>query len=174
MTTLCMQWLPQRHNCIWLLGRFIPWSRSGELRMQKLKSYLVRTQSLNVLPLKPGEGQHIAIHAMLIARDFFLPYFYPSGPFTCIFRKPLLISPVLAVANTWLCWGVKPYISSMRDPRLNPTGRHLHYSCISFITFPVQNPSHCRRHWRWHLWKTWAVLLFHLLKSRWSYHVVCR
>ena len=27
--------------------------RSGELRTQKLKSHLVRTQSLNVLPLKP-------------------------------------------------------------------------------------------------------------------------
>ena len=37
------------------------------------------------IPLKPGVGQHIAIHAMLIARNFFLAYFYPSGPFTCIF-----------------------------------------------------------------------------------------
>ena len=34
--------------------------RSGELRTQKLKSHLVRTQSLNVLPLKPGVGQYIA------------------------------------------------------------------------------------------------------------------
>ena len=81
-------------------------SRSGELRTQKLKSHLVRTQSLNVLPLKlvswcfepsqpqritlplkPGVGQHIAIHALLTARDFFLAYFYPSSPFTCIFSK---------------------------------------------------------------------------------------
>ena len=31
--------------------------RSGELRTQKLKSHLVRTQSLNVLPFKPGVGQ---------------------------------------------------------------------------------------------------------------------
>ena len=69
--------------------------------MQKLKSHLVRTQSLNVLPLKPGVGQYIAIHT---ARDFFLAYFYPSGPFTCIFSKPLPIFPVLAVTNTWfLC-----------------------------------------------------------------------
>ena len=30
---------------------------SGELRTQKLKSHLVRTQSLNVLPLKSGVGQ---------------------------------------------------------------------------------------------------------------------
>ena len=90
-----------------LLPSFSP--RSRELRMQKLKSHLVRTQSLNVLPLKPGVGQYIAIHATLTARDFFLAYFYPSSPFTCIFSK---ISPdfvlfcffALAVANTWfLC-----------------------------------------------------------------------
>ena len=60
---------------------------SGELRTQKLKSCLVTTQSLNVIPLKPGVGQCIAIHATLTARDFFLVYFYPSGPFTCIFAE---------------------------------------------------------------------------------------
>ena len=70
--------------------------RSGELRTQKLKSHLVRTQSLNVLPFKPGVGQYIAIHATLTARDFFLAYFYPSSPFTCIFSKT---SP-----NFFLCW----------------------------------------------------------------------
>ena len=70
--------------------------RSGELRTQKLKSHLVRTQSSNVLPFKPGVGQYIAIHATLTARDFFLAYFYPSSPFTCIFSK---ISP-----NFFLCW----------------------------------------------------------------------
>ena len=61
--------------------------RSGELRTRKLKSHLVRTQSLNVLPLKPAVGQYIAIHATLTARDFVLANFYPSGPFTCIFSK---------------------------------------------------------------------------------------
>ena len=61
--------------------------RSGELRTQKLKSHLVRTQCLNVLPLKVEVGQYIAIHATLTARDFFLAYFYPSGPFTCIGSK---------------------------------------------------------------------------------------
>ena len=77
--------------------------RSGELRTQKLKSHLVRTQGLDVLPLKPRVGQYIAIHATLTARDFFLAYsLYHSGPFTCIFSKPLPLSPVLAVANTWL------------------------------------------------------------------------
>ena len=61
--------------------------RSGELRTQKLKSHLVRTQSLNILPLKLGVGQYMAMYATLTARDFFLAYFYPSGPFTCIFTK---------------------------------------------------------------------------------------
>ena len=60
---------------------------SGELRMQILHSHLVRTQSLNVLPLKPGVGQCIAIHAMFTARDFFLAFFCPSSPFTCISSK---------------------------------------------------------------------------------------
>ena len=56
--------------------------RSGELRTQKLKSHLVRTQRLNVLPLEPGVGQYIAIHAAFFSRNFFLAYFYPSSPFT--------------------------------------------------------------------------------------------
>ena len=46
------------------------------------------------------------MHATLTARDFFLAYFYPSDPFTCIFfPKPLPIFPVLAVANTSFCVG---------------------------------------------------------------------
>ena len=57
----------------------------GKIFLQKLKSHLVRTQSLNVLSLKPGVGQYIAIHATLTARAFFLANFYPSGPFICIF-----------------------------------------------------------------------------------------
>ena len=74
---------------------------SGELWMQKLKCHLVRTQGLDVLPLKPGVGQYIAIHATLTARDFFLAYFYPSNPFTCIFSKTSPdFFPVLVVANT--------------------------------------------------------------------------
>ena len=81
--------------------RTYKYPRRGELRTQKLKSDLVRTQSLNVLPLKPGVGQYIAEHATLAARDFFLAYFYPSGPFTCIFPKPLPISHVFVVAYTW-------------------------------------------------------------------------
>ena len=79
---------------------YIP--RSGELRTQTLKSHLVRKHILNVLPLKPGVGQYIAIHATLTARDFFLDYFYPSSPFTCIFAINLSrFFLCLAVANTW-------------------------------------------------------------------------
>ena len=45
------------------------------------------THSLKVLPLKPGVGQYIAMHATLTVRDFFHANFYPSGPFVCIFSK---------------------------------------------------------------------------------------
>ena len=72
--------------------------RSGELRTQKLKSNLVRTQSVNVLSLKPGVGQYTAIYVTLTARNFFLAYFYPSGPFICIFPKPLQIFPCVGCA----------------------------------------------------------------------------
>ena len=79
--------------------------RSGELRTQKLKSHLVRPQSLHVLPLKPGIGQYISIPATLTARDFFLANFYLSGPFTYIFSKT---SPNFSrVANTGSCVGLQ-------------------------------------------------------------------
>ena len=80
--------------------------RREELRTQKSKSHLVRTHSLNVLPLKPGAGQYIAVYATLTARNFFLAYVYPSGAFTCIFSKTSSdFFPVLAVANTGSCVG---------------------------------------------------------------------
>ena len=78
---------------------------SGELQSQKLKSHLVRTQSLNVLLLKPGVGQYIAILATLTARDFFLLYSTLPVHSPAFFPKPLLIFPVLAVANTWFPLG---------------------------------------------------------------------
>ena len=61
----------------------------------------MKTQSLTVLPLKPGVGQYFALHATLTARNFFLAYFYLCSPFTCIFAKtsPEFFS-ALAVANT--------------------------------------------------------------------------
>ena len=52
-----------------------------------LISHLLRTQCLNVLPLKPRIGQDIATHAILTVRDFLLAHFYLSGPFTCTFSK---------------------------------------------------------------------------------------
>ena len=66
------------------------------------KSRLVRTQSLNVFPLKPKVGQYIAIHASLPARNFFPAYFYPSSPFTCIFSKT---SPDFSLCWLWLTHG---------------------------------------------------------------------
>ena len=55
--------------------------------MQKLMSHLLRTKSLKALPLKTGVGQYLTMHATLTARNFFLAYFYPSGPFIFIFSK---------------------------------------------------------------------------------------
>ena len=83
----------QENRVCWFLCLIVCFSssmgrpRSGELRTQKLKSHLVRSQSLNVLPLKPEIGQNIAMFATLTARNFFLAYFYPSGPFTCILSE---------------------------------------------------------------------------------------
>ena len=86
--------------------------RSGELRTQRLKAHLVRTWSLNVLSLKHWVGQYIVIHATLTARNFFLAYFYPSSPFTCIFSQNLSrFFPALAVANTGSCVGPQNEIS---------------------------------------------------------------
>ena len=64
-------------------------TRSGELRTQKLKSHLMRTQNLKVLPSKPGIGHYIALHATLTAREFFLGDFYPPVHTTAFFPKPL-------------------------------------------------------------------------------------
>ena len=83
----------------WTARRPNKQSRSGELRTQKLKSHLLRTQSSKVLILKPGVGPYMAIYATHTARDFFLAYFYPSGPFTCIFSKT---SPDFSLCWLWL------------------------------------------------------------------------
>ena len=78
MTSTIFVMLNLRVSCLSVYSA----TRSGELRSQKLKSHLVRTQSLNVLSLKPEVGQYIAINATLTATDFFLANFYPSCPFT--------------------------------------------------------------------------------------------
>ena len=78
--------------------RFLLSPRSGELRTHKLKSHLMRTQSLNVLPFKPGVGQYIALHATLTAWDFLLPcLFLPFQSIYLHFFQNLSQSfPVLA------------------------------------------------------------------------------
>ena len=98
--------------------------RSGELRTQKLKSHLVRPQSLNVLPFKPGVGQYIAIHATLTAREFFHAYFYPSSPSTCIFSKTSPnFFPVLACRIGWVTLlDAGSHVDCLR--RVDRLGRH--------------------------------------------------
>ena len=88
------------------LLQFSAWAtRSGEMRTRKLRSHSLRTQSWKVLPLKPGAGQYIAMHATPTARDFFLANFYPTGPFTWFFSQKNMsrVFPVLVVAKTGFC-----------------------------------------------------------------------
>ena len=73
--------------------------------MQKLRSHLLRMQSLKVLSLKPGVGQYLTIHAKLTARDFFLISTLPVHS-PAFFPKPLPIFPVLAVTDTGSCVGL--------------------------------------------------------------------
>ena len=68
--------------------------------MQKLKSHLMRTQSLMVLPLKPGVGQYMAMHATLTARNFFLVNFYLPVHSPAFFPNLSRVFPVLAVPDT--------------------------------------------------------------------------
>ena len=65
--------------------------RSGELRTQKLEFHLSLTFSF-----KAWSRSVCSHNATLTSGDFFLAYFYPSGPFTCIFPKtsPDLFVPV--------------------------------------------------------------------------------
>ena len=66
---------------------------------QSLSASMAIIKASNVLPLEPGVGQYIAIHATLTARDFFLAYFYLSSPFACIFSKT---SPDFCLRWLWL------------------------------------------------------------------------
>ena len=68
---------------------------------------------MKVLPLKPGVGQYIAMHAALTARDCCLANFYPSGPFTCIFPNLSLVFPVLAALNIGSCVGSQNEIGEL-------------------------------------------------------------
>ena len=54
-------------STVFVLSRLVPlWGAANA------ESHLMRTQSLKVLPLKPGVGQYIAMHATLTARNFSL------------------------------------------------------------------------------------------------------
>ena len=75
--------------------------RSGEPRTQKLKSHLVRTQSLNVLPLNSGVGQYIAIHCYAYCQVF-IPCLFPHfrSAHLHFFLNLSRFFPVLAMGNT--------------------------------------------------------------------------
>ena len=73
-----------------------------EMRTQKLRFHLLRrTQSPNVLPLKPGVGQKKAPHASSTAMDFFLELISTLPVYSLVFFTNLSrVFYVLAVANT--------------------------------------------------------------------------
>ena len=97
--------------------------------MQKLKSYLLRTQSLKFLPLKPHVGQYIAIHATLTATDFFLVYFCPSSPFTCILSKT---APYFYFFLCWLWLTLVP-VQAHRMKWVTMLGAGSRVECLQHI-----------------------------------------
>ena len=80
-----------------------PWGAADA----EIKVASVENTELKDSPFKAWSmSVYIAIHATLTARDFLFAYYYPSGPFTCIFPKPLLIFTCVGrVANTGSCVG---------------------------------------------------------------------
>ena len=98
-------------------------TRSGKLRTQKLKSHLVRTQSLNVIPLKPGVGHYIAMHVTPIARKVVLADFYLPGLFIFIFPKTF---PEFFLCQMWL------------------TQVHVRTCRIKYVTLLVVTEERCR------------------------------
>ena len=85
---------------------------------------LLKTQSLKVLPLNPGVGQHIAMHATLTARDFFLANFYLSAHSPAFFQNFSLVFPVLPVANTGSCVGLQNKIGHPAGCRFSVLSVH--------------------------------------------------
>ena len=72
----------------------------------EIKDHLLGIQSSTVLPLKPGVGQNIAMHASATARDFFLANFCPPVPVIFIFFQNLsrfCFFYVLVVADANSC-----------------------------------------------------------------------
>ena len=85
--------------------------------MQKLKTYLLRTQRPKVLPLEPCVSQNITSHASLTARDIFLESTLPvhlsaffskiSPEFFLCQVLPTLV-PVWAYRVIWVTLRVVP------------------------------------------------------------------
>ena len=83
-------------------------NRSRGLWTQKLKTYLLRTQSSKVLLLKPGVGLNTAKHASFTARDFFLQLISTLPVHsTAFFQNLSQVFPVLSVANMGSCEGLQ-------------------------------------------------------------------
>ena len=76
------------------------------------------------------------MHATLTARGFFLANFYPSGPFTCIFPKPL---PRFSKTFPGLCRPAEQNRSPclMQVPVLNT---FIYYSFLSFLSSSLVAP----------------------------------
>ena len=70
----------------------------GVLRTQKLKTYLLRTQSSKVLPVKPGAGRYIAMLATPTANDFFWLISTPRSIHLHLFQN----SPAFFLCWLWL------------------------------------------------------------------------
>ena len=110
---LCKNKKKDKFKCMLRPHRLsVPDLHGGILRMQKLKTHMLRTKSSvkdSSFSLKPAVGQYIVMHASPNARDFFLANFYPPGPFTCIFSKPLLSYDFflyclwLTLVSVWAC-----------------------------------------------------------------------
>ena len=113
------------------------YNSSGELQRQKLKSHLLRTQSLKVLPLRPGVGQYIAAHATLAARYISLLSSL-SVHSSAFFQNLSQVFPVLAVALA--CVGLQNkighpahyYRQLIQVPVLSACGIHLLFSRFVF------------------------------------------
>lgn len=82
--------------------------RSGILRMHKLRSPMLQTQSSQRFLLsKPGIGENIAMHASSAARNFLLPNSYLLDSFNSFFPTSLpTLFLALALANAGSCVGL--------------------------------------------------------------------
>ena len=78
---------------------------SREFKTQKLKSHLMRTQSLKVLPFKSRVGQYIAMYATLLPgiSSLLISTLPVHSPAFC--QNLSRVLPVLVVANTGSCVG---------------------------------------------------------------------